>query len=154
MSPNARTLRALTVRCHGGDALEATLAEDALIAVVDDDKAFCDSMQRLLRSLGYSVAAFLSAADFLASPKRGRTACLVADVQMPTMTGIQLCRHLIETGHAIPTILITAYPDDGDRDKMRKLGVECYLRKPLVENELIGCLRSAFARGAAGRAAK
>lgn len=128
--------------------------ENALVAVVDDDKAFCDSMQRLLRSLGYSVAAFLSAAEFLASPKRNHTACLVADVQMPAMTGLELYRHLIDTGHAIPTILITAYPDDIDRAKMLKLGVDCYLRKPLVENELIGCLRSAFARGTARRGAK
>jgi CheY-like chemotaxis protein len=73
---------------------------------------------------------------------------------MPAMTGIQLCKHLMETGDAIPTILITAYPDDNDRAKMRNLGVECYLRKPLVEKELIGCLRAAFARGAADRAAK
>jgi len=129
------------------------LAENALVAVVDDDRAFCDSMQRLLRSLGYPVAAFLSAADFLASPKRSRTACLVADIQMPAMTGIELYKHLTDTGHAIPTILITAYPDDGDRAKMLKLGVACYLRKPLVENELIGCLRSAYARGTARRGA-
>jgi FixJ family two-component response regulator len=100
------------------------------------------------------VAAFLSAADFLASPKRSLTACLVADVQMPAMTGIELYRHLIATGHAIPTILITAYPDDGDRARMLGLGVQCYLRKPLVENELIGCLGSAFARGTARRPVK
>jgi FixJ family two-component response regulator len=104
-------------------------------------------MQRLLRSLGYSVAAFLSAADFLASPKRGHAACLVADIQMPAMTGIELYSHLVDTGQPIPTILITAYPDDGDRTRMLELGVQCYLRKPLVENELIGCLRSAFSGG-------
>ena len=127
------------------------MADNALVAVVDDDKAFCDSMQRLLRSLGYSVSAFLSAADFLASPKRSRTACLVADVQMPTMTGIELYRHLVDTGHPIPTILITAYPDNGDRASMLRLGVQCYLRKPLVENELIACLRSGFARGTTRR---
>jgi FixJ family two-component response regulator len=131
-----------------------SVAEDALVAVIDDDKAFCDSMQRLLRSLGYSVAAFLSAADFLASPKRNHTACLVADVQMPAMTGIELYSHLIDTGHAMPTILITAYPDEGDRAEMLKLGVECYLRKPLVEREIVGCLRSAFARGTASRGAR
>jgi CheY-like chemotaxis protein len=78
----------------------------------------------------------------------------VADIQMPAMTGIELYEHLIDTGHAIPTILITAYPDDGDRARMLELGVGCYLRKPLVEKELIGCLRSAFARGAARRGAK
>ena len=72
---------------------------------------------------------------------------------MPAMTGIELYKHLVATGRAVPTILITAYPDDSDRERMLCLGVECYLRKPLVENELIGCLRSAFERGTAPRGA-
>jgi FixJ family two-component response regulator len=104
-------------------------------------------MQRLLRSLGYSVDSFLSATDFLASTKLERTACLVADIQMPRMTGIELHRCLVRLGHSIPTILITAYPNEEDRKDMLKMGVECYLHKPLVENELIACLRSACARG-------
>jgi FixJ family two-component response regulator len=124
------------------------LPERALVAVVDDDKAFCESMQRLLRSLGYAVVSFSSAADFLASEKLDVTTCLVADIQMPRMTGIELYRHLISLGRSIPTILITAYPIEEDRRSMLKLGAECYIRKPLVENELIGCLRSAVARGA------
>jgi CheY-like chemotaxis protein len=62
------------------------------------------------------------------------------------MTGIELYRHLASMGCSIPTILITAYPIEEDRQSMLKLGVECYLRKPLIENELIGCLRSALAR--------
>jgi FixJ family two-component response regulator len=119
---------------------------------VDDDWAFRDSMRRLLKSLGYSAAVFPSAAAFLASPQVGATACLIADIQMPVMTGIQLYRHLVDAGHRIPTILITAYPHDGDREHMLKLGVKCYLRKPLVENDLIGCLRSAFTRGTAPQA--
>jgi FixJ family two-component response regulator len=129
------------------------LLEQPLVSVVDDDQAFRDSMRRLLKSLGYSVAVFPSAAEFLASSQRTVTACLVADVQMPAMTGIELYKHLIATGRAIPTILITAYPDDSDREHMLSLGVECYLRKPLIENDLIGCLRSAFARGTAPRGA-
>ena len=68
------------------------------------------------------------------------------------MTGIELYQHLIETGHVIPTILVTAYPDDGVQERMLILGVECYLRKPLVEAELIDCLRSAVAHGKAPRA--
>jgi FixJ family two-component response regulator len=135
------------------NAPEAVLSEQSLISIVDDDQSFRDSMRRLLKSLGYAVAVFPSAAEFLASPKLAATACLVADVHMPAITGVELYRHLIETGHAIPTILVTAYPDDSVQERMLTMGVECYLRKPLEEAHLIGCLRSAFARGKAPREA-
>lgn len=125
----------------------------SLISVVDDDQSFRDSMRRLLKSLGYSVAAFPSAAEFLASPNLDATACLVSDIQMPAMTGIELFRHLLETGRRIPTILVTAYPDVHVEERMLALGVECYLPKPLEESILIRCLRSAFARGQALRGA-
>jgi FixJ family two-component response regulator len=128
------------------DELGAVLPEQPQISVVDDDQSFRDSMRRLLKSLNYAVAVFPSAAEFLASPKFAATACLVADVHMPAMTGIELYQHLIERGHAIPTILITAHPDDGVQERVLTLGVECYLRKPLVEAILIDCLRSALAR--------
>jgi FixJ family two-component response regulator len=120
-----------------------------LISIVDDDEAFGDSMRRLLRSLGYAVAVFPCAAEFLASSKLEVTACLVADIHMPVMTGVDLYRHLIETGHTIPTILVTAYPNDGDQTSLPTEGVECYLRKPFEEADLIGCLRCALARGKA-----
>jgi FixJ family two-component response regulator len=134
------------------DELEAVLPEQPQISVVDDDQSFRDSMRRLLKSLNYAVAVFPSAAEFLASPKFAATACLVADVHMPAMTGIELYQHLIERGHAIPTILITAYPDDGVQERVLTLGVDCYLRKPLVEAVLIDCLQSAVARGKASLA--
>jgi FixJ family two-component response regulator len=72
-------------------------------------------MGRLMRSLGYTVEAFASAADFLASPRASETACLIADVHMPEMTGLELYRNLIDAGRAIPTVLVTAYPNDVDR---------------------------------------
>ncbi len=131
------------------DGLEVILFEQSQISVVDDDQSFRDSMRRLLKSLDYAVAVFPSAAEFLVSPKLAATACLVADVHMPAMTGIELYKHLIERGDPIPTILVTAYPDDGVQERMLTLGVECYLRKPLVETVLIDCLRSAVARGKA-----
>lgn len=127
------------------------MSTQSLVSIVDDDRSFRDSMRRLLKSRGYSVAVFPSAAEFLASPKLATTACLVADVQMPAMTGVELYRHLIKEGHAIPTILVTAYPDDSVQEHMLTLGVECYLRKPFEEADLIGCLRSAFARCPAPR---
>ena len=130
------------------------MSERSLISIVDDDQSFGDSMRRLLKSLGYSVAVFASGAQFLASPQFTATACLVADIHMPEMTGVELYNHLIERGHTIPTILVTAYPDDRVKERMLNLGVECYLPKPLVEAALIDCLRSAVARGKASRAAR
>ena len=120
--------------------------DQSQISIVDDDQSFRDSMRRLLKSLDYAVAVFPSAAEFLASPELAATSCLVADVQMPAMTGVELYEHLIETGHAIPTILVTGYPNDGVRQRMLTLGVECYLPKPLEEAVLIDCLRSAVSR--------
>ena len=118
-----------------------------LISVVEDDQFFRDSMGRLLRSLGYTVEAFPSAADFLASPLRGETACLIADVHMPAMSGIELYQHLVERGRAIPTILVTAYPNDIDQARALNDGIICYLRKPVDEQSLIRCLRAALTSG-------
>ena len=116
------------------------MPEPPLISVVDDDHSFRDSMRRLLRSHGYPVAVFPSAAEFLASAQAAATACLVADVHMPAMTGVELYRQLIATGHAIPTILVTAYPDHRVQERMLASGVECYLGKPLEEAHLIAAL--------------
>jgi FixJ family two-component response regulator len=122
------------------------LSKSALISIVDDDQAFRESMQRLVRSLGYAVEVFPSAAEFLAFPRIAATDCLVADVHMPEMTGIELYMRLIGAGRAIPTILVTAYPDEVVQARMLSEGVRCYLHKPLEEALLIDCLRSAVAR--------
>ena len=100
-----------------------------------------------MTSLGYTVEAFASAADFLASPSLGETTCLIADVHMPGMTGIELYRHLIDAGRAIPTILVTAHPNDVDRARALNDGVVCYLRKPVDEQHLKRCLRGALTSG-------
>ena len=115
-----------------------------LVSVVEDDHFFRESMKRLMRSLGYSVETFPSAADFLASPCLVKTACLVVDVNMPAMNGLELHRRLIEMGHAIPTILMTAYPDNDIRAHALNDGVVCYLRKPVDENHLMRCLHEAL----------
>jgi len=129
------------------DASEVSLYEHSLVSVVDDDKSFRDSMRRLLKSLGYRAAMFASAGEFLASSQFSATACLVADVHMPGMTGVELYSDLVKTGRAMPTILVTAYPDDSVRKRMLEMGVACYLYKPLEEATLIDCLRSAYVRG-------
>jgi FixJ family two-component response regulator len=122
------------------------LSKPSLISIVDDDRPFLDSMRRLLKAMGYSIATFESAEEFLKSPRLAATDCLVADVHMPAMTGVELYRHLIETRRPIPTILITAYPDDRVGRYMLQEGVACYLRKPLEEAELIDCLRCIVVR--------
>jgi FixJ family two-component response regulator len=118
-----------------------------LVSIVEDDQFFRDSMKRLMRSHGYSVETFSSAADFLASPCFVETACLIADVHMPAMTGIELYKQLVEAGYTIPTILVTAYPNDADRDRALKDGAVCYLRKPVDDEHLIRCLHAALDTG-------
>ena len=123
------------------------MAKRTLISVVEDDQPFRESMRKLMTVLGYTVQAFSSATEFLKSPLLTETACLVTDVQMPGMSGVELHRHLIDTGHAIPTILVTAYPDETARNRALKDGVVCYLSKPVDDEHLERCLRSALEFG-------
>ena len=123
------------------------MSKTLLVSVVEDDRFFRESMGRLMRSLGYTVEAFPSAADFLASPRVSETACLIADVHMPAMTGVELHKHLVDAGRAVPTILVTAYPNDVDRASALNDGVVCYLRKPIDEQHLVRCLRAALTPG-------
>jgi FixJ family two-component response regulator len=120
------------------------MTKKQLVSVVDDERFFRESMRRLMRSMGYTVEAFASAADFLASPRLAETACLIADVQMPGMTGIELYQQLIASGRPVPTILVTAYPNDADRERALNDGVVCYLRKPFDEQDLKRCLSAAL----------
>jgi FixJ family two-component response regulator len=123
---------------------EAGIMKRLLVSVVEDDQFFRDSMRRLMKSMGYAVESFPSAADFLASPRLAETDCLIADVHMPVMTGVELYRHLVGAEHAIPTILVTAYPNDVDRVRALNDGVVCYLRKPVNEQDLKRCLHAAL----------
>src|SRR6476619_1264731 len=123
------------------------MPKTSLVSVVDDDRFFRESMRRLMRSLAYTAEAFASAADFLESPRLAETACLITDVNMPAMTGIELYRDLVDAGRAIPTILVTAYPNEVDRIRALNDGVVCYLRKPVNEEHLKRCLHAAFASG-------
>ena len=92
----------------------------------------------------YTVDIYSSAADFLASPRLAEAACLIADVQMPVMTGIELYRRLVDTGHAVPTILVTAFPNDVDQARALEDGAVCYLAKPVNEEHRTRCVREAL----------
>ena len=98
-------------------AARKPMLNHTLVSIVDDNQPFRESLRKLVVLFGYTVEAFPSAADFLASRLLPETACLVADVHMPGMTGVELHRHLIDAGYAIPTILVTAYPDELVRDR-------------------------------------
>jgi FixJ family two-component response regulator len=116
----------------------------SLVSIVEDDRFFRESMRRLMRSLGYSAEAFPTAAEFLASTRLAETACLIADVHMPGITGLELHRRLIEAGYSIPTILVTAYPDEDVRIRALNDGVVCYLRKPVDQERLLRCIKAAL----------
>lgn len=120
------------------------MGADALICVIDDDDDARVAITSLMEALGFTTEAFPSAAEFLASNNIACTRCLIADVHMPWMTGPELHRHLMQSGRAIPTILITAYPDDNIRDRALSEGVVCYLQKPVDEDGLLRCIRAAL----------
>jgi len=115
-----------------------------LISIVEDDPSVRVSLQRLMRSLGYRVDAYESAADFVASPGLDATCCLIADIHMPGMSGIELYKHLITAGRTIPTILVTAYPDAFALVISAEKGFLRCLRKPLNEAELLRCVELAL----------
>lgn len=120
------------------------MPKSPLVSLVDDDESFRNSVVLLLESLGYIVESFESAADFLESPHLAQTACLIVDVQMPAMTGIELHRRLRGSGHAIPTILVTARPDAVERGRALENGVICCVAKPLREEQLLRLIRQAL----------
>jgi FixJ family two-component response regulator len=114
------------------------------IAVIDDDDSVREAVAGLVKSLGYRAVAFGRAEDFLRFDQRSAIACLIADVQMPGMTGPDLHNQLVASGEPIPTILITAYPDKSLRARALQNGVKCYLTKPIREEDLVQCIQSAL----------
>jgi FixJ family two-component response regulator len=124
--------------------MEAVLSANTLISIIDDDDGFRETMTCLMRSMGFRVASFRSAIDFLASPNFRDTPCLIADVQMPGMSGVELHRRLRELSCSVPTILVTAYPDDSVRARALADGVICYLSKPFDDDALLRCISSAL----------
>jgi FixJ family two-component response regulator len=117
-----------------------------LIAIVDDDESIRDTTKDLLESAGSSAAVFARAASLLKSRRLSRISCLIADMRMPKMTGLELHRHLIASNRAISTILMTAYPDARAQAQAIKANVVCYLIKPFAAAELLACVRRAVQR--------
>lgn len=118
----------------------------AVITIIDDDDSVREATMCLMKALGFDSEAFHSAEDFLSSDIRHSTSCLIADVQMPGMTGIELHRRLAASDNPIPTVLITAHADDNMRSNALKAGVIGFLIKPIKENDLMGCINLALDR--------
>jgi FixJ family two-component response regulator len=106
-------------------------------------------MTSLVRSLGYEAQAYGSAEDFLASPARSDAACLISDVQMPGLSGLELQQRLVAEGGRLPIIFITAYPDAQVQQAALQGGALCFLSKPFDGNALIACLERALNAGSA-----
>ena len=117
-----------------------------LVAIVDDDESIRDTTKDLLESAGFSAAVFARAASLLKSRRLSQVSCLITDMRMPNMTGLELHQHLVASNRAIPTILMTAYPDERSRRQALKANVVCYLTKPFAADELLACLRRALQR--------
>ena len=115
-----------------------------LISIIDDDESMLESTKGLVRSLGYQVATFASAEEFLKSERVGDTSCLIADVRMPGLSGIDLQGRLIARGVRMPTIFITAFPEEGTRRRAMTAGAVGYLGKPFSEESLLTCLDAAL----------
>ncbi len=121
-----------------------------VIAIVDDDASVREGTMDLVKAMGFIAEAFSCAEEFLKSKRLRSTSCLIADVRMPGMTGLELHSRLVRSGNVIPTILITAFPNDRDQTRAVRAGVSSYLTKPFNEGDLLACIHSALEHGEAG----
>jgi FixJ family two-component response regulator len=154
MSAGADPPPARAIVSHGPRALvllstahrEIEVPKGPLVAIVDDDESIRDTTKDLLESAGFSAAVFARAAGLLKSRRLSQVSCLIADMRMPRMTGLELHQHLVASNRAIPTILVTAYPDERAQAQAIKANVVCYLIKPFAADELLAWVRCALQR--------
>jgi len=119
-----------------------------VISVVDDDASVREATKSLLRSLGYRATVFSSAEEFLRSEDAKHAVCLITDVQMPGLSGLELYERLVDAGRSIPVIFITAFPEEKIRRWALARGACGFLKKPFDEQSLIGCIDRALAEPA------
>jgi FixJ family two-component response regulator len=122
----------------------------SVISVIDDDASVRAATNNLLSSHGYDVHTFASADEFLQSARLHDSSCVVADVQMPVMSGLDLLTHMRAQGHNAPFIFITAFPDKSVRARALKAGAICFLAKPFAGPVLIDCIKAALNPGETG----
>ena len=120
------------------------MARTITIAIIDDDAAVRETTGSLLRSLGYSTAKYASAEEFLKSGRMTETSCVVSDVRMPGMSGIELQAALKAQGHQVPIIFMTAFPEEAARERALGAGAYGFLTKPFAEKNLVDCIVAAL----------
>ena len=135
----------IRVVLHCFIAEEPRVPHTPVIAIVDDDESFRQATISFIRSLGYSAAAFPSADAFINSNVVENTDCLISDIQMPGMSGIELQSHLIAQGHRVPIIFVTAFPETKARGHALRAGAIGFLGKPFDDENLISYLNKALA---------
>jgi FixJ family two-component response regulator len=111
-----------------------------MISIIDDNDSVRESLQRLMRSVGFAVNVFTSAEEFLISDRFRKTDCLILDVRLPGMDGLELQRHLAATHSEIPIIFITAYEDDEVRARALNTGAVAYFLKPFDDEDLLNAI--------------
>ncbi|AWM00595.1 response regulator transcription factor [Bradyrhizobium amphicarpaeae] len=121
------------------------MAKTPVIAIVDDDEGVRTSLASLVRSIGYEAQAYESGMDFLQQAPADDPACMIADVQMPIISGDELQARLITAGRHFPIIFMTAFPSENVRQRVMAAGAHCYLGKPSSGDEIIRCLEEALA---------
>jgi FixJ family two-component response regulator len=118
-----------------------------MISIIDDDPSVREATKGLMRSLGYATATFASAEEFLQSGRVIDSSCVISDMKMPGMSGIELQSHLTANGHCVPIIFVTAFPEERMRKRAMEAGALCFLSKPFSEERLIECLDRALTEG-------
>jgi len=114
-----------------------------MISIVDDDECAREATAGVIRSLGYALGTYASAEDFLGSDYVNNTSCLITDVHMPGLTGVELYQHLRVNGFAAPTIFVTGHPDETTRTQVLAAGAVAFLSKPFGKQALLDCLKAA-----------
>jgi len=122
------------------------LPQTPIIAIIDDDASVRMGIERLVRSLGYIARTFSSADEFLQSSEQGNTSCLITDIHMPGMNGLELQSLLIGQGHKVPIIFITAFLEDDIRQRAMNAGAVALLAKPFAGGALVQCIETALKR--------
>lgn len=130
------------------------MANIPVISIVDDDASIRENMKFLIRSLGYAVATFASADEYLRSDRVDDTSCLITDVKMTGMSGVELQQRLIADGRRTPVIFMTGFPEERVRARVLAAGAFGFLPKPFNDERLIECLDRALNRGVSGHTAK
>jgi FixJ family two-component response regulator len=118
--------------------------EQPLVALVDDDESMLNAMKDVVNAEGFSAVTFASAERFLRSKRLQNVSCLVTDMYLPAMTGLELHRHLVAANRLIPTVLISARPEERVREQALQANIVCYLAKPFRAEELVACIRQAM----------